>query len=103
MKNINSTIENSDHSLVGIPIELQEKIEALQSRIKKLNDICIELNPYAPVDKSFQNRLIEFNIIEYEDPFKITNALLRLLEDSIDELHILKPLSPEVMLAEKYR
>ena len=28
---------------------------------------------------------------QFNDPFKITNALLILLEDSIDELHILKP------------
>ncbi len=103
MKNSHSSVVKNDNSVVGISIELQEKIEVLEARIKKLNDICIELNPYGPVDKSFQKRLIEFSIMEFEDPFKITNALLRLLEDSIDELHILRPLSPEVVLAEKYR
>jgi hypothetical protein len=84
----------------------QEKIAAiaiLEARIKKLGDICNELNPYAPVSKEFQLRLREFNIMEFEDPFKITNALLRLLEDSIDELHVLRPLSPEELAKENLR
>jgi hypothetical protein len=71
-----------------------EKIQKLEERIKKLSAICNELNPYQPVGKEFQQRLKEFNIYEYEDPFKITNALLILLEDTIDELHIYKPADP---------
>ncbi len=71
-----------------------EKVLYLEERIKKLSSICNELNPYQPVDKEFQQRLKEFNIYEFEDPFKITNALLMLLEDTIDELHIYKPADP---------
>jgi hypothetical protein len=51
----------------------------------------------------FKKRLREFNIMEFEDPFKITNALLSLLEDAISELHVLKPLSEEEKLKEMYR
>jgi hypothetical protein len=81
------------NDLSGSPILVQneEKILYLEERIKKLGDICNELNPYQPVAESFQARLREFNILEFSDPFKITNALLMLLEDTIDELHILKP------------
>jgi hypothetical protein len=81
------------NDLSGIPILVQneEKILYLEERIKKLGDICNELNPYQPIAVSFQVRLREFNILEFSDPFKITNALLMLLEDTIDELHILKP------------
>ncbi|MBP9681886.1 MAG: hypothetical protein KBD76_10810 [Bacteriovorax sp.] len=81
----------------------EESILLLEARIKKLDEICTELNPYIPVSLEFQKRLREFNIMEYEDPFKITNALLRLLEDSVDELHRLRPLSAEEKLKESYR
>ena len=70
---------------------LDEKILYLETRIKKLSDICNELNPYQPVSDDFKKRLKEFNILEFNDPFKITNALLLLLEDTIDELHLIKP------------
>ncbi len=82
---------------------VDETVVRLEARIKKLGDICNELNPYAPVSDEFKKRLREFNIMEFEDPFKITNALLRLLEDSIDELHQLRPLSPEEMMKENLR
>ena len=70
---------------------LDDKILYLENRIKKLSDICNELNPYQPVSDEFKKRLKEFNILEHNDPFKITNALLLLLEDTIDELHLIKP------------
>lgn len=82
---------------------LQDNIQKLEERIKKLGDICNELNPYAPMTDEFKKRLREFNIMEFEDPFKITNALLMLLEDSIDELHMLAPLSPEELEKENLR
>lgn len=94
---------DSDKQVSGFQSPLAESIETLEARIKKLSDICNELNPYSPVDEQFKKRLREFNIMEFEDPFKITNALLRLLEDSIDELHRLRPLSPEEMMKENLR
>lgn len=81
----------------------QEKIQSLENRIKKLGEICNELNPYLPVSPEFKMRLREFNIQEATDPFQVTNALLRLLEDSINELHLLKPLSEEEMRIENLR
>lgn len=81
----------------------EEKIHYLEARIIRLGEICNELNPYQPISDDFKKSLREFNILEFEDPFKITNALLILLEDTIDELHILKPLTPEEDLIEKYR
>lgn len=101
----NKTFEDQNLTPGQFPIsdEIQEKILVLEARIKKLGDICNELNPYMPVNDEFKIRLREFNIMEFEDPFKITNALLRLLEDSIDELHVFKPLSQEELLKEMYR
>ena len=70
---------------------LQEKIEYLEARIKVLSDICQELNPYEAVSDDLKMRMMDFNILDFSDPFKITNTLLMLLEDTIDELHVIKP------------
>jgi hypothetical protein len=83
--------------------EIHETVARLEARIKKLGDICNELNPYSPMSNELKKRLREFNIMEFEDPFKITNALLMLLEDSINELHLLQPLSPEELAKENLR
>jgi hypothetical protein len=85
----NKTIRELESNL--IQTQNDEKILYLENRIKKLGDICNSLNPYLPITEEFKMGLREFNIMEFSDPFKITNALLMLLEDSIDELHILKP------------
>ncbi len=70
---------------------LQEKIDYLEMRIKVLGDICTEINPYDQISDDLKMRLMDFNILDLTDPFKVTNQLLMLLEDTIDELHVLKP------------
>jgi hypothetical protein len=85
----NKTI--NDQGANPVLIQNDEKILYLEDRIKKLGEICTDLNPYMPIPDDFKFRLREFNIMEFSDPFKITNSLLMLLEDTIDELHILKP------------
>lgn len=70
---------------------LQEKIEFLEVRIKMLSDICNDLNPYIEIPADLKMKLMNYNILDFSDPFKITNQLLMLLEDTIDELHVLKP------------
>lgn len=70
---------------------LQEKIDYLEARIKTLGDICTEINPYAEIPDELKMRLMDYNILDLSDPFKVTNTLLMLLEDTIDELHIIKP------------
>lgn len=80
---------------------LQEKVNHLETRIKKLGDICTELNPYSPIPDDLKIRLLDFNIVDLSDPFKITNALLVLLEDSIDELHMIKPFNEEESLVKE--
>lgn len=82
---LNNPSGGQDHHL------LQEKIDELETRIKNLSDICTMINPYDKIPSELQMRLLDFNIVALDDPFKVTNALLMLLEDSIDELHILKP------------
>lgn len=80
-----------------------DRILFLEERIKKLGTICNDLNPYQPISAEFKLMLREFNIIDATDPFHVTNALLRLMEDSINELHKIKPLSEEEMRIENLR
>lgn len=70
---------------------LQEKIDYLEARIKLLGDICTEINPYEAIPDDLKMKLLDFNILDLNDPFKVTNKLLMLLEDTIDELHVIKP------------
>lgn len=74
---------------------LQEKIIELEARIKVLGDICSEINPYTEIPDDLKMRLMNFNILDLSDPFKVTNTLLMLLEDTIDELHVIKPFDAE--------
>lgn len=74
---------------------LLEQILFLENRIQVLSDICSELNPYEEISAEQKMKLMNFNILDFSDPFKITNQLLVLLEDSIDELHLLRPLSDD--------
>lgn len=69
----------------------EEKIAELEARIKVLGGICNDINPYAEITDEQKMRMLDFNIVDFSDPFKITNTLLMLLEDTIDELHLLKP------------
>lgn len=70
---------------------LHEKINYLENRIKLLESICAEINPYESISNELKLKLLDFNILDLNDPFKVTNSLLMLLEDTIDDLHILKP------------
>ena len=81
-------IQNPDLSDYNL---LQEKVDYLEARIKLLDDICTEINPYESIPDELKMKLMDFNILDLNDPFKVTNTLLMLLEDTIDELHIIKP------------
>ena len=87
----NKTTNELGSNQIQIQSQNDEKILYLENRIKKLGEICNNLNPYLPITDEFKLGLKEFNIMEFNDPFQITTALLMLLEDTIDELHILKP------------
>lgn len=73
----------------------QDKAMELKARIQKLGQLCNELNPYGAISDDHKKILMSYDILDFSDPFKITNQLLVLLEDSIDELHLLEPLSEE--------
>lgn len=71
-------------------LPLKARIELLEEKVTKLKIICDELDPYGEIPKHLSEKLAEFQIIDLFDPFKVTNQLLILLEDSLEELEILK-------------
>ena len=71
-------------------ISLEERKVNLKSRISQLNNLCHDINPYAPLPNHIQEELRKFEIVEVEDPFSLTNKLILLLEDSIEELHAIE-------------
>lgn len=92
---------SSTYSPFEILHPLEDTIAELEARIKKLSDICTELNPYEPISESMKMRLLDLNILDFSDPFKITNTLLMLLEDTIDELHVFKPFNDQDSLVKE--
>lgn len=100
---MNKTHQNNDLNAPGQAVAnsvdlnnpLNEKISYLEARIKDLGEICQEIDPYQTVSDELKMRLLNYNILDLSDPFKITNQLLVLLEDTIDELHVIKPFNDE--------
>ena len=90
---MNQLTQNPNFIPGHLSIGNDEKVLELKARIERLSMICQDLNPYQPISHELQTRLSEFHILELSDPFKVTNTLLILLEDAIDELHMLCPLS----------
>lgn len=67
----------------------QKRVERLESLIEKLNTICSNLDPYNPIPSKMRAMIEELDIIKIDDPFTLTNQLVVLLEDAVEELHSL--------------
>ncbi|MCP4913625.1 MAG: hypothetical protein GY909_10940 [Oligoflexia bacterium] len=66
--------------------------EQLTLRVQALKEICDTVNPYLPLDEEAKAKLQKFNIEISEDPFHITNQLLHLVDNSVEELEQRKKL-----------
>ncbi len=62
----------------------------LESKAKKLSKLCQMINPYEKLAKETRDELFRLGIVNFEDPFAITNELLILLEEVDEELKKLK-------------
>ena len=87
---VNETLNSSAPNLNSDLVYKLKKIEFLEQKIDELNDLCGGMDPYNEVGESEKKRLLEFGIEENADPFEITNRLVVMLEDSIEELQKLK-------------
>ncbi|HLE12992.1 MAG: hypothetical protein A2504_17745 [Bdellovibrionales bacterium RIFOXYD12_FULL_39_22] len=66
------------------------KIPLLKRKVSFLNSICNELNPYLPIPEHIKKKLQMVRIDNFSDPFEITNRLVVILEDSVEELQALQ-------------
>ncbi|MDD0853712.1 hypothetical protein HBN50_11430 [Halobacteriovorax sp. GB3] len=64
--------------------------ELLESRLEELKVLCDEINPYIPLSQEHKEKLSALNIVSLDDPFALTNQLLVLTEDTLEELEKIK-------------
>jgi len=74
-----------------------QDLKRLNESITELQSICAELDPYSPIDLKMKERLKKFHIVDFSDPFHLTNTLILLLEDALElkESLSIKPLTLE--------
>tara|TARA_R110002072_G_scaffold64203_2_gene159212 strand:- start:51252 stop:51593 length:342 start_codon:yes stop_codon:yes gene_type:complete len=60
--------------------------EQLVNRVQALKEICDTINPYLPLTDEAVKKLESFNIEISSDPFHLTNQLLALVDNSVEEL-----------------
>ena len=53
-------------------------------RLLLLKDICAKIDPFRPIGAELMHNLEEIGIKDIEDPFKLTNHLLKTLEENIN-------------------
>lgn len=68
----------------------KKRVEFLETQIQELSILCQTLDPYKKIPVRQKKVLKRYNVINLNDPFMITNKLLLLIEDSIEELETLK-------------
>lgn len=59
--------------------------ELLAKKIESLKQICAELNPYETISDEMKEKLNSVGIVELNNPFHLTNTLIIMLEDAIEE------------------
>lgn len=57
----------------------------LTRKINLLKKLCDEVDPWSPLPPEQIAALEKFQIVSTEDPFQLTNQLLLLLEDALEE------------------
>jgi hypothetical protein len=84
-------ISNISHSeQISQFATLEERKNFLNEKVEKLKFITDQLDPYKPLPEVMRLALKEFHLDHEKDPFALTNKLIILLEDALNELHELK-------------
>lgn len=68
----------------------EERLNFLNEKVEKLKFITDQLDPYKPLPEVMRLALKEFHLDHENNPFVLTNKLIILLEDAINELYELK-------------
>ena len=56
-----------------------------QEKFKLLQYVCQNLDPYQEISSQMKEILHTLGIVNFDDPFQITNQLIMMMEDMIEE------------------
>ena len=73
---------NDNQSSLHIETKLFEPLS--DAKLQILKEICADIDPFRPLSEELTLKLQEIGVQELEDPFKLTNHLLRTLEENIN-------------------
>jgi hypothetical protein len=85
MNKTNIEIDNSKQKQIQ-STDRKMRIEELSTVIEDLNMLCNDLDPYLPLSEDQLKQLSAYGIFKDDDPFLITNKLVLILENSVEEL-----------------
>ena len=61
-------------------------LSELNARAELLKQLCLNLDPYHPISEEDKAELKELGFREIDDPFRLTNALILSMEDTLEEI-----------------
>lgn len=61
-----------------------DDLVTLEHRILALKEVADQIDPYSPLTISMQEKLIELDIEISHDPFRLTNQILKTMEDALE-------------------
>ncbi|EQC50343.1 hypothetical protein M899_2538 [Bacteriovorax sp. BSW11_IV] len=89
-----STFNDTTHILNGgkffLNNEPEKRILELENKAELLKKLCHEIDPYSKITEEQKVSLETLEIVQFDDPFLLTNQLLLLTEDTLEELEELK-------------
>jgi hypothetical protein len=62
----------------------------LEGKAEILKKICDSLDPFSLIENPMKEMLAEVDILEWEDPFQLSNHLIFLMENTLQELNTRK-------------
>ena len=65
--------------------EITGSLAVLEKKIEILNHLCGTIDPYQPLSAKTKMELSKLNIDSNLDPFSLTNKLVQILEDTVEE------------------
>lgn len=69
-------------------------LEELTTKADFLRQICLNLDPYSPMDKDQKETLLNLGLKDINDPFRVTNELIMQMENVLEEIQKRKGDSP---------
>jgi ribosomal protein L30/L7E len=61
-------------------------LEELTTKADFLKQLCLNLDPYAPMDDEQKQTLLGLGLKDINDPFRVTNELIMQMENVLEEI-----------------